>query len=43
MGYTNWTEKVNLRVARSPVGRYFRLEHSGHVRLILLVDIEGIY
>ena len=33
MAYTQWAENVNLWVARSPVGRYFRLEHSGHVGL----------
>lgn len=27
-----WIPKANAAVARSPVGRYFRLEGSGHVR-----------
>jgi hypothetical protein len=26
-----WMETVNGKVARSPVGRWFRLEGSGHV------------
>lgn len=29
-----WMHKVNLQVARSPVGRHFLLEGSGHVRLV---------
>ncbi|KAJ5987435.1 hypothetical protein N7451_011800 [Penicillium sp. IBT 35674x] len=32
MGYTSWIHDTNLRVARSPVGRWFRLENSGHPR-----------
>ena len=35
MGYAQWTRNVNLRNAKSPVGRWFLLEHSGHVRLIV--------
>jgi AGZA family xanthine/uracil permease-like MFS transporter len=31
MGLKTWVEDTNLRVARSPVGRWFRLENSGHV------------
>jgi AGZA family xanthine/uracil permease-like MFS transporter len=27
-----WVHNVNLKVARSPVGKYFRLDGSGHVR-----------
>ncbi|RAL03228.1 NCS2 family permease [Aspergillus ibericus CBS 121593] len=30
MRYTDWTTRVNLAVARSPVGKWFRLENSGH-------------
>ncbi|OOF93918.1 hypothetical protein ASPCADRAFT_508397 [Aspergillus carbonarius ITEM 5010] len=30
MRYTDWVHRVNLAVARSPVGRWFRLENSGH-------------
>ncbi|OQD69967.1 hypothetical protein PENDEC_c028G05443 [Penicillium decumbens] len=30
MGLKAWTENTNLRVARSPVGKWFRLENSGH-------------
>lgn len=26
-----WIENLNLKVAQSPVGRYFRLENSNHV------------
>lgn len=26
-----WMDTVNVKVARSPVGRWFRLEGSGHV------------
>lgn len=33
MGITDWTDKVNAKVAAGPVGRYFRLDGSGHVRL----------
>lgn len=29
---TNWVEKINDRVARSVVGKYFQLEYSGHRR-----------
>lgn len=43
MGYADWAENVNLRVARSPVGRYFRLQYSGHVGLIAPVGIEAAY
>ncbi|KAJ5798860.1 uncharacterized protein N7503_006365 [Penicillium pulvis] len=32
MGYSSWIHDTNLRVARSPVGRWFRLENSGHPR-----------
>ena len=42
VGYTNrdmaiadWVNKVNFRVARSPIGRHFRLEGSGHVCLFV--------
>ncbi len=28
-----WVSRANLAVAKSPVGRYFRLQGSGHVRL----------
>ena len=31
----NWIHNTNLRVARSPVGKWFRLEGSGHVRIPL--------
>ena len=27
-----WIHTVNLKVAKSPVGRWFRLDGSGHVR-----------
>ena len=44
VGYTNrdmaiadWVNKVNFRVARSPIGRHFRLEGSGHVCLFLFL------
>lgn len=30
---TEWAHRVNLAVARSPVGKHFRLEGSGHVCL----------
>ncbi|KAJ5127249.1 hypothetical protein N7448_008028 [Penicillium atrosanguineum] len=30
MAYKAWIENTNLRVAQSPVGRWFRLENSGH-------------
>ncbi|KAJ5826059.1 hypothetical protein N7474_003197 [Penicillium riverlandense] len=30
MGFKTWIHDTNLRVARSPVGRWFRLENSGH-------------
>ncbi|RAH67886.1 NCS2 family permease [Aspergillus aculeatinus CBS 121060] len=30
MGLQNWVHETNLAVARSPVGRWFRLENSGH-------------
>ncbi|PYH88015.1 nucleoside transporter [Aspergillus ellipticus CBS 707.79] len=30
MRYADWVHRVNLAVARSPVGRWFRLENSGH-------------
>lgn len=42
MGYRQWADNVNLRVARSPVGRYFRLEYSGSVGLAIPIDIEEI-
>ncbi|KAG1450078.1 hypothetical protein G6F56_008455 [Rhizopus delemar] len=29
---TNWVDKVNDRVARSRIGKYFQLENSGHRR-----------
>ncbi|KAI2791190.1 putative xanthine/uracil permease [Penicillium oxalicum] len=32
MGLKSWIHDTNLRVARSPVGRWFRLENSGHPR-----------
>ncbi|CAI7656406.1 unnamed protein product [Penicillium pancosmium] len=32
MGANTWIHATNLRVARSPVGRWFRLENSGHPR-----------
>ncbi|KAL4946527.1 hypothetical protein BDV06DRAFT_86994 [Aspergillus oleicola] len=32
MGYTEWIGRTNSAVARSPVGRWFRLEGSGHPR-----------
>ncbi|KAI2733403.1 hypothetical protein CBS147332_418 [Penicillium roqueforti] len=32
MGFANWVHKTNVRVARSPVGTWFRLEGSGHPR-----------
>lgn len=31
MGLSNWVHDTNVRVARSPVGKWFRLEGSGHV------------
>lgn len=31
MGFGTWVHDTNLRVARSPVGKWFRLEGSGHV------------
>ncbi|QQK43974.1 Nucleoside transporter, putative [Penicillium digitatum] len=30
MGLGNWVHETNVRVARSPVGKWFRLEGSGH-------------
>ncbi|KAJ6184840.1 hypothetical protein N7519_006141 [Penicillium mononematosum] len=30
MGFGTWVHDTNLRVARSPVGKWFRLEGSGH-------------
>jgi AGZA family xanthine/uracil permease-like MFS transporter len=30
MGYNDWVHKINLSVARSKVGHYFRLDGSGH-------------
>lgn len=33
MGLAVWIRDTNLRVARSPMGRWFRLENSGHVRV----------
>ncbi|KAJ5491236.1 xanthine/uracil permease [Penicillium diatomitis] len=30
MGLKGWIHDTNLRIARSPVGRWFRLENSGH-------------
>ncbi|KAJ5247145.1 hypothetical protein N7468_002128 [Penicillium chermesinum] len=32
MGFSAWIHDTNLRVARSPVGRWFHLENSGHPR-----------
>ncbi|KAL6229230.1 hypothetical protein BDW75DRAFT_225437 [Aspergillus navahoensis] len=32
MGYAEWIGRTNSAVARSPVGRWFRLEGSGHPR-----------
>lgn len=32
-----WIHNANLRIAQSPVGRYFRLENSGHASLNLLI------
>ncbi|CAI7666657.1 unnamed protein product [Penicillium manginii] len=32
MGVNTWIHDTNLRIARSPVGRWFRLENSGHPR-----------
>ncbi|KAL4790519.1 hypothetical protein BDV19DRAFT_333347 [Aspergillus venezuelensis] len=32
MGYTEWIGRTNSAVARSPVGKWFRLEGSGHPR-----------
>lgn len=26
-----WVHNANLKVSKRPVGRYFRLEHSGHI------------
>jgi hypothetical protein len=31
MGLGTWVHDTNVRVARSPVGKWFRLEGSGHV------------
>ncbi|KAF2170354.1 hypothetical protein M409DRAFT_19173 [Zasmidium cellare ATCC 36951] len=30
MGFNNWVHNANAAVAKSPVGRYFRLQGSGH-------------
>ncbi|KAJ5097011.1 hypothetical protein N7456_007732 [Penicillium angulare] len=32
MGIKTWANDTNLKIARSPVGRWFRLENSGHPR-----------
>ncbi|KAJ5199734.1 Xanthine/uracil/vitamin C permease [Penicillium cf. griseofulvum] len=32
MAFSNWVHNTNLRVARSPVGKWFRLEGCGHPR-----------
>ncbi|KAJ5291802.1 hypothetical protein N7478_001053 [Penicillium angulare] len=32
MGIKTWTNDTNLKIARSPVGRWFRLENCGHPR-----------
>lgn len=40
MGITQAVERINLRVAQSPVGRWFRLENSGHVSILLLLIAE---
>lgn len=37
----NWSSRVNDAVARSIVGRRFRLEGSGHVRFFLSVMEKG--
>lgn len=38
-----WMHKVNLQVARSPVGRHFLLEGSGHVSLVVAkIQHEGM-
>lgn len=37
MAIVDWVNKVNLQVARSPIGRHFRLEGSGHVCLFLFL------
>lgn len=31
MAMKEWIHRTNAAVAKSPVGRYFRLEGSGHV------------
>jgi len=31
MGYAEWVRNTNLKIARSNVGHYFRLDGSGHV------------
>lgn len=36
MGLSQWMQKANLQVARSWVGRHFRLEGSGHVCRVFL-------
>lgn len=43
MGYYQWTANVNIRVARSPLGRYFRLEHSGHVGVGFPIEGESVH
>jgi hypothetical protein len=37
MTFKNWIHNTNLRVARSPVGKWFRLEGSGHVRISMIL------
>jgi AGZA family xanthine/uracil permease-like MFS transporter len=35
-----WIHNANVAVARSFVGKYFRLEGSGHVRIFSIQDIS---
>lgn len=32
MGYSSWVRNTNAAVAKTAMGKYFRLEGSGHVR-----------
>lgn len=41
MGITQAVDRINLWVAQSPVGRWFRLENSGHVSILLPLLAEG--
>lgn len=37
----DWVNHTNLWVARSPVGRWFRLQNSGHVCIHILLGFTG--